>query len=205
MSGVSESAPPDAAQRTGRIRKTAPSARRAAAETVIVSLAVGLVMGVVWRAVAPEVVVEVSDGDPALFPLQARRLFGLEASFAVLGAAAGMLVALVMFTRHRHRPLATLTGLASGGVLGSIVAWRLGALLGPGSLEGRVDGAPDGTLLPLPLELRATGVLLVWSVVAVVVVLVLNALVEDRTLWRVSTQGRAPVRTDDRSVRSSPP
>jgi len=168
------------------------------------SVVVGLLVGVAWRLIAPEVVVGVSDGNTALVPLEARRLFTVDAWFAVLGAVAGLLVTLVMFTRHRHRPLATLAGLVAGGILGSLVAWRLGGVLGPDPLDERVADAADGARLPLPLDLEATGVLLVWPVVAVVAVLVITALSDDHTSWRRPRPDAAPISPDDRSGPWSP-
>lgn len=208
MSGPASTAggPSRPAEQTGRVRKTAPSAGRAAVETVVISVAVGLLVGVAWRLIAPEVVVEVTDGNTALLPLEARRLFTVDAWFAILGGVAGLLVTLVMFTRHRHRhrPLATLAGLVAGGVLGSFVAWRLGRLLGPEPLDQRVADAADGARLPLQLDLEATGVLLVWPVVAVVAVLVITALSDDHTPWRRPRPDAAPISPDDRSEPWSP-
>jgi hypothetical protein len=174
-------------------------------ELLVTSLLVGLVVGVVWRLVAPEVMVEVSDGNTALVPLQARHLFDVDAWFAILGACAGAVFTLVMFTRHRHLPVTALTGLVAGGVLGSLVAWRLGALLRPGALAPRADDATDGVQLALPLDLEATGVLLVWPVVAVGIVLVLTALTDDRTRIRVGSAFGGLVSRRGRSGPSSRP
>jgi hypothetical protein len=171
---------PRSAEPTRRSRRTTPGARRAIVETLVVSLIVGVVLGVVWRLVAPEVEVVVSDGQPQPLPLEVRELFGVDAWFAILGAVTGAVVALVMFTRHRHRPVAALVGLATAGVIGSIVAWQVGVLLGPDALGPRVAEASDGDRLALPLDLDATGVLAGWSIAAVVVVLVMTALTTDQ-------------------------
>ena len=178
---------PPQARHAGRARPAAPDSRRVTVEVVVSSLLVGLVVGVVWPLVAPEVIVEVSDGNTALFPLQARHLFDVDAWFAILGACAGAVLTLVMFTRHRHLPVTALIGLVAGGVLGSLVAWRLGALLGPGALAPRVDEATDGAKLVIPLDLEATGVLLVWPAVAVMIVLILTTWTDDRTRYRVDS------------------
>jgi hypothetical protein len=112
---------------------------------------------------------------------------------------------LVMFTRHRHLPVTALTGLVAGGVVGSLVAWRLGALLRPGALAPRVEDAADGPQLALPLDLEATGVLLVWPVVAVGIVLVLTALTDDRTRIRIGSAFGGLVSRRGRSGPSSRP
>lgn len=196
---------PPLAKHAGRALPAAPDSRRVTVELVVTSLLLGLVVGVVWRLMAPEVMVEVSDGNTALFPLQARRLFDVDAWFAILGACAGAVLTLVMFTRHRHLPVTALTGLVAGGVFGSLVAWRLGALLGPGALAPRVEDAADEAQLALPLDLEATGVLLVWPVVAVGIVLVLTALTDDRTRFRVGSASGGLVSRGGRSGPSSRP
>ncbi len=161
------------------LRQTDLSATRVVAETMLVSLALGLLAGLVWWLVAPEVLVGVRDGRPVLIAAEARSLFGVDASFAGIGAVAGLLVGAVMFTRHRRHPTAVLAGLVLGGAAGSWVAWQVGSALGPGPLDARVDGAADGATLAIPVDLSATGVVLSWPIMAVVVTIVLVAFTQD--------------------------
>ena len=64
--------------------------------------------------------------------------------FAVIVLAVGIVVALLVYLRTRPSRLAPLVGLAVGGVLGSVVAWRFGALLGPASLTEHGQGGQGG-------------------------------------------------------------
>jgi hypothetical protein len=153
-----------------------PAARRVVAETVLISVALGPAVGVVWWLVAPEVSVGVRGGQSVLIAAEARNLFGVDVSFAAVGVVAGLLLGAVMFTRHREHQTAVLAGLVLGGVVGSLVAWQVGSTLGPGPLGERTDGAADGVTLTIPLDLEATGVLLFWPITAVVATLVLAAL-----------------------------
>ncbi|HMG29261.1 MAG TPA: hypothetical protein VK585_03970 [Jiangellaceae bacterium] len=171
---------PVASGGTGNLpRQPDLSATRVVAETALVSLALGLVAGLVWWLVAPEVLVGVRDGSPVLIAAEARSLFGVDASFAGIGAVAGLLVGAAMFTRHRGHPTAMLAGLVLAGAAGSWVAWQVGSALGPGPLDARVDGAADGATLAIPLDLSATGVVLSWPIMAVVVTLVVVAFTQD--------------------------
>jgi hypothetical protein len=76
---------------------------------------------------------------------------------------AGVLVAVVGGALLRENRLGVLLGLAVGGIAGSVVAWRLGILLGPPSVEESAAGLSDGARFQGPLELSALGVLLAWS------------------------------------------
>jgi hypothetical protein len=55
-----------------------------------------------------------------------------------------------------------------GGGLGAVVAWRTGALLGPGSLVSTAAGLKVGARFEGPLDLSAYGVLLAWPLGAVI-------------------------------------
>jgi hypothetical protein len=169
---VTEAQPADRTRPHG----AGPAARRVVAETVLISVALGLAVGLVWWLVAPEVSVGVRSGQSVLIAAEARNLFGVDVSFAAVGAVAGLLLGTAMFARHREHPTAVLVGLVLGGVVGSLVAWQVGSALGPGPLGERTDGAADGVTLPIPLDLEATGVLLFWPITAVVAMLVLGAL-----------------------------
>ncbi len=143
------------------------------------SLALGLLIGAVWALMAPEVKVVVQDGGAFLTQEQGALLIGVDGWFTVLAIVAGIATGVLAWWRFRHDIVGMLAGVALGGFLGSLVAWRLGGWLGPGPLAPRVAGAADGTELAAPLDLAAKAALLVWPIAAVFVVFLL-ALIEPR-------------------------
>lgn len=86
----------------------------------------------------------------------------VEANLALgaLGFGAGMLWSLIaMLTLGRGHPDAVLWGSVAGGLVGSVVAYRIGLAIGP----DRPNGSDGGVSLPAP------GVLLMWSLAACLV------------------------------------
>lgn len=167
---------------TGRrgARGRPPSTRRVIVETTLVCLAVGLLGGVLWRALAPQFSVEVIAGQLQPAGPVGESRFGADAWFAAMGIVAGALIALAMFTRHRHRPVETIAALALAGLVGSVVAWRVGLLLGPEPVPAELEEVADGTSFEFPLALGATGVLLAWPIASLVCVLAMTLLGDHR-------------------------
>ncbi len=141
---------------------------RTAVLVAVSSMLAGVPVGVVWWLLAPlPQVVKRSDG---IY----RAGEGDESSvaadgwFALTTLVAGVLVALVVYLRTRPGRLGPLLGLVAGGVLGSVVAWRTGAMLGPDSLVSTAAGLKVGARFEGPLDLSAYGVLLAWPLGAVI-------------------------------------
>jgi hypothetical protein len=147
----------------------------------------GALVGALWVWTAPRAQAVVGDGGVFLTEPEGQAAIATDGRFAVLGAVVGLLCGLLGFVLVRQRGVATALGLAAGGLAGSVLAWRLGAWLGPEAVSVAAKGAAAGTRLDLPLELRATGVLLVWPLVAVASFLVLTA-----ALVREEPQGAWP-------------
>jgi hypothetical protein len=66
-------------------------------------------------------------------------------------------------------------GLAVGGTLGALIAWRLGVFLGRVDLDTALN-RPAGTIVRGPLGLGAKGMLVVYPVVAVATWLVVDVI-----------------------------
>jgi len=142
--------------------------RRVAALGVplLVSVVAGAAAGVVWQLVAPtgRVVVArglvVATGDTELAAAQ-------DATFVVVTAAAGLLAGAWLTAAPSRSPLVRATGVVVGGLLGSLVAWAVGARLGPPSVAAQQ--ATGVEQLQSPLDLSSYGALGVWSAVAAAV------------------------------------
>ena len=178
----------DAGNVRSRKRGRAPSAAHVVLVTVVICLAAGLVVGVLWWLFAPQFSVQMVGGQ--LQPLEpvGESRFGADAWFSIISGAAGVLIALVVFTRYRQHPVTTVGAVAAGGLLGSVVAWRLGVLLGPDPIEGALEDIADGTRLGFPLDLGATGALFAWPVAALVTVVLICLLGNDEGRWRPGSE-----------------
>jgi hypothetical protein len=141
-------------------------------DLVVVHVLASVLTGVAWWWLAPPVDYLVLDG--RAFPgteTEYVQIIAGDGWFVLLGGVAGAACAAVLLLRRHGGPLLSV-GLALGGVLGSVGAWGLGVLLGPGRLADLVATAEEGAVVTAGPELRAYGALLVWPIVALVVALV---------------------------------
>ncbi|WP_316520720.1 hypothetical protein [Kitasatospora brasiliensis] len=148
------------------------------ASVVLACLVVGLVMSGLWAWLAPKVPLVV-DGDRILYgDPEGEQRAGADAVFVLIGLGAGIVTALGAFlmTRRRGGGISVAVGLAIGGLLGSIGAWRIGRWLGPSTdLIGEARRVGDGGHFDASIDLGAMGALLVWPMAAMVVLLLLSA------------------------------
>ncbi|WP_441246616.1 hypothetical protein [Kitasatospora sp. McL0602] len=139
----------------------------------------GLLVGALWLWLAPRVMyVAVSSTAIRYVDPEGEQRAGADSVFTLLGVGAGLLTALVAFllTRRRGGGIAVATGLALGGAGGSLIAWRLGLWLGPGTnVFANAKHAGIGTPFSAALELGAKGALLAWPMTAMVTLLILSA------------------------------
>jgi DivIVA domain-containing protein len=95
--------------------------------------------------------------------------------FAICAAVAGIVSAVVVFAVVRAARISALVGLTLGGLLASVVAWRVGVALGPGSVREAAAGLKDGASFSGPLRLSAFGVIFAWPLTAVIAYFALAA------------------------------
>ncbi|MFF8812099.1 hypothetical protein [Streptomyces pactum] len=149
-------------------------------EAALVALAVGLLgiaLGLLWLWLAPRVEL-VSDGRAVYMKnSEAEDAIGADGRFVLLGLALGALSAVAVFLFRRQGGIPLVLGLAVGGLLASVVAWRLGVHLGhEGDILRRAREVGPGVAFDKSLELRAKGALLAWPAAAMAVHLALTGL-----------------------------
>ncbi|CCK30763.1 hypothetical protein BN159_6384 [Streptomyces davaonensis JCM 4913] len=154
--------------------------REAAVVTVAVAVA-GVLLGVLWWWLAPRVplVGDVVEGGWAVYfkDTEGEQAVGVDGTFALLALGFGAVSALAVFLVRRRGGVPLVVGMAVGGFLGSLLAWRVGVWLGPAQdVIAHAKDVGKGVTFSAPLELDAKGALLVWSIAALVVHLGLTAL-----------------------------
>ena len=155
---------------TSTARTTTRSAARDLRSALLVSgasIVVGVLVGLVWRWVAPLSAYRNRGG--AGIPVGGdETAVAADGWFAVCTAVAGILVALGVVALLRSGRLGSLVGLVAGGLLGAVVAWRTGLLLSPPTVTESLASVGAGQRFDGPLRISAIGVLLAWPMTAVI-------------------------------------
>ncbi|MDN0194799.1 AAA family ATPase [Streptomyces sp. S.PNR 29] len=154
--------------------------REAAVVTVAVALC-GLLLGVLWWWLAPRVplVGDVVDKNWVVYlkETEGEQAVGVDGTFTLLALAFGLVSAVVVFLLRRRGGVPLVVALGVGGLLGSLLAWRVGVWLGPAQdVIAHAKSVGKGVTFSAPLKLGAKGALLAWSLSALIVHLGLTAL-----------------------------
>lgn len=161
-----------------------PGVRREAAEGVVVALALavlGVVLGALWTWLAPKVPLQVTQDAIYLKDSEGEETVGADGTFTLLALAAGALTGAAVFWLRRRGGIGVVFGLVAGGLLASLVAWKLGVAWGPtDDVVAHAREMEPGTVFDGPLELRAKSALLAWPTAAVLVHLLHVALFAPR-------------------------
>lgn len=152
----------------------------AAVITVCVALA-GVVLGLLWAWLAPRVplVGDLVDKNWVVYlkDTEGEQAIGVDGTFTLLALAFGAVSALVVFLARRRGGVPLVVALALGGLLGSVLAWRVGVWLGPTqNVIAHAKTVGKGVTFSAPLKLGAKGALLAWPLAALVVHLGLTGL-----------------------------
>lgn len=154
--------------------------REAAVITVAVALG-GVLLGLLWWWLAPHVPLVGDQSGKSwvvyLKDTEGEQAAGADGTFTLLGLGFGLVSAVAVFLWRRRGGVPLVVALGLGGLLGSLLAWRLGIWLGPGSdVIAHAKAVGKGVTFPAPLKLGAKGALLAWPLGAALVHLGLTAL-----------------------------
>lgn len=154
--------------------------RQAALAVLAIALS-GALLGVLWWKLAPTVplVGDVVDERWVVFlkESEGEQAIGVDGTFTLLALAFGALSGLVAFLLRRRGGVPLVVALGVGGLLGSLLAWRVGVWLGPAQdVIAHAKDVGKGVTFDAPLKLGAKGALLAWSLAALVVHLGLTGL-----------------------------
>lgn len=147
-------------------RRAATGRARVLAVLVGPLVLVGLVAGVIWPFLLPDVQMQMTTVGPyPVSELDASGLMAMDGWFAVLAGVGGLLTGSVLATVLMRHGWLLVFGLLVGAVLAAAVMLTVGSLIGNGELllQWEPDAAPGAELLA-PVQLHAYGVALVWPV-----------------------------------------
>ncbi|MDI3402987.1 hypothetical protein [Streptomyces cavernicola] len=148
-----------------------------AALVAVVLTVSGALFGLLWGKLAPRVPLVADDKAVFLKEIEGEQAIGADGTFILLALGFGLVSGAAVFLWRRRGGIPLVVGLALGGLLASVVAWRLGLLLGPGDdVVARAKEAGPGVAFDAPLKLNAIGALLAWPIAGLAVHLGLTAL-----------------------------
>ncbi|SER55147.1 hypothetical protein SAMN05443377_102116 [Propionibacterium cyclohexanicum] len=150
--------------------------------TVVV---VGVLAAVAWRLTAPAPTITVSgDGTAAVTNRTMAEFFGSDADFMIIGMFAGLGLGALSWHSLKSTGWPVVFAALVAGMLGALVAWRCGLLIGPHDFDERLAMASSGDQVVIDLTLRTPTAWLSWPLGAVLPVLLYSAFGDDRPLLR---------------------
>ncbi|MDK0518964.1 ABC transporter permease [Streptomyces sp. ML-6] len=180
---------------SGEKKDVGAELRRAAAVAALVTVS-GVVLGLLWLWLAPRVPLISDETAVFLSNSEGEEAVGADGTFVLLALACGAVSGALVFFFRRSGGIALVIGLALGGLLGSLLAWRLGVWLGPDQdVVAHARAVGKGVVFDAPLQLRAKGALLAWPLGAMAVHLALTAAFgpRDPEPWGMYAGGAGPV------------
>ncbi len=154
---------------------------------VAVLAVVAVPLGVLWQALCAHGTGYVV-GAHTVIPGESEAFVAADGWFAVLTGAVGILAALLAWTRPRWRGPTMLAALTVGGLLGALITATVGRTVAGGHASG-----PVNTLVTLPIEVRAHGLLFVEPLAAVAVTCLFAVFARDDNLDRSAPMPTTPV------------
>ncbi|MFI9598815.1 hypothetical protein ACIHCX_02870 [Streptomyces sp. NPDC052043] len=176
--------PPAGARPVSAYEQDGPGWAAEIREALVVMVGValcGVPLGLLWLRLAPRVplIADVSGSNWVVYlkDTEGEQAIGVDGTFTLLALALGVLSAVAVFLWRRRGGVPLVVALCVGGLLGSLLAWRLGVWLGPEqNVIAHAKAVGKGVTFPAPLRLQAQGALLAWPLAAVLVHLGMTAL-----------------------------
>ncbi|MGW0880827.1 AAA family ATPase [Streptomyces sp. NPDC002671] len=177
-------APPPAGPGVGLYGQDGPGMKTEVREAAVITIAValgGVLLGLLWWWLAPHIPLVGDQVDKSwvvyLKDTEGEQAIGVDGTFTLLGLAFGVVSAVVVFLLRRRGGVPLTVALGVGGLLASVLAWRLGVWLGPESdVLAHAKAVGKGVTFSAPLKLNAKGALLAWPFAALLLHLGLTAL-----------------------------
>ncbi|WP_031095288.1 MULTISPECIES: hypothetical protein [unclassified Streptomyces] len=181
---VWQTPPPAGASGAGAYEQDGPGMKTELREAAVIAVAValgGVLLGLLWWWLAPHVPLIADEVDKNwvvyVKDSEGEQAVGVDGTFTLLGLAFGLVSAVVVFLLRRRGGVPAVVALGLGGLLGSLLAWRLGVWLGPESdVLAHARAVGKGVTFSAPLKLSAKGALLAWPLAGLLVHLGLTAL-----------------------------
>ncbi|MES4888512.1 AAA family ATPase [Streptomyces sp. NPDC096012] len=181
---VWQASPPAGAPGAGAYEQDGPGMKTELREAAVITVAValgGVLLGLLWWWLAPHVPLVGAEVDRSwvvyLKDTEGEQAAGVDGTFTLLALALGLVSAVAVFLWRRRGGVPLVVALGLGGLLGSVLAWRLGVWLGPESdVLAHAKAVGKGVTFSAPLKLGAKGALLAWPLAALLVHLGLMAL-----------------------------
>jgi hypothetical protein len=181
-----------------------PEPSRVKAVLVIVGVFVlaGVVSGLVWPHLVPQVQMVMTDLGP--FPVdetEAGQLMVMDGTYAGLAGVLGLVLGTTLFMIFQRRGPAIVIALAVGAGLAAALALTVGSFSSGGELVlAWQPRAEVGTQLDAPLGLHAYGVMLIWPIASLAPIVPLVWLT-----WRERWGAERVVHTSHRTDEPAPP
>ncbi|MFF5027086.1 AAA family ATPase [Streptomyces collinus] len=197
---VRQAPPPAGAPVAGPYEQDGPGMKTEVREAVLITLAAalsGVLLGLLWWWLAPHVPLVGDQVDKSwvvyLKDTEGEQAIGVDGTFTLLSLAFGAVSAAVVFLLRRRGGVPLVVALGLGGLLGAVLAWRLGVWLGPTSdVIAHARAVGKGVTFSAPLKLGAKGALLAWPLAGLLVHLGLTALFGPRDPEVPYTGGQTP-------------
>lgn len=142
---------------------------RIAVMTVVISAVLGIPAGLLWAAICPHVKYVSVNGKIFLVDPESPAVIGADGRFALITAGIGLACGVAAYlAAGRGNDLALVAGLAVGGVVAALLAWRTGHLIGLDAFHRMVRAGDRTRAFNGPADLNARGVLVCWPFVALV-------------------------------------